>query len=508
VSEKILLIKKRILKDKMANLANARWSKKPNIDEPDVLDENNNDLELDFNSLSIIEDDGIKRSLGIQCEVSKRDFSTQTSYNDKKLLGTKYVDKAKTFILLANLLTIFRSEVPSFIQDRCISVYIFIILREFGVNWYIIDGILHKFECLNIKHAQTWANKILNADDANLILDDKRGSYNRCTLYDMYPGLEEDVKIYAIEKCSRKESSFSLQELAKFITGKYKEYGWEIEDDELIRSEATCRIDMLKWGAVWDRNKKRPYFEGHEREDVVKHRQNFIDYFLTNIESYYHPCPIESAESFSKPDDNITPRILIAHDESTFRSNETQLKRWFFMKYAVFFNKGNGKSLMHSSFLIQHPTEPLFRLSESEWMVAKQNYPELEDESNLNFFPKSADAFIQPGKDNYFDNSTILSQFERLFKMLKFKKSFENHKIETIVDNARTHTAINYDINNFSLKPGTKCPYESIDWIENGVENSVDCNDEDGRSKGLIALAAELGFKFDPKKKYLLRDYR
>jgi hypothetical protein len=50
----------------MANLANARWSKKPNIDEPDVLEENNNDLELDFNSLSIIEDDGIKRSLGIQ----------------------------------------------------------------------------------------------------------------------------------------------------------------------------------------------------------------------------------------------------------------------------------------------------------------------------------------------------------------------------------------------------------------------------------------------------------
>jgi hypothetical protein len=76
--------KKRIFKDKMANLANARWSKKPKIDETDVLDESNNDL--DFNSLSIIEDEGIKRSLGIQCEVSKRDFNTQTSYNAKKQL--------------------------------------------------------------------------------------------------------------------------------------------------------------------------------------------------------------------------------------------------------------------------------------------------------------------------------------------------------------------------------------------------------------------------------------
>ena len=111
----------------------------------------------------------------------------------------------------------------------------------------------------------------------------------------------------------------------------------------------------------------------------MKHRQNFIDYLLTNIKSYYHHYPLDSAESFSKPDDNITPRLLIAHDESTFRSNETQLKRWFYMKYAVFFNKGHGKSLMHSSFLVQHPTEPLFHLSESEWNVAIENYPELDD---------------------------------------------------------------------------------------------------------------------------------
>ena len=178
------------------------------------------------------------------------------------------------------------------------------------------------------------------------------------------------------------------------------------------------------------------------------------------------------------------------------------------MKFAVFFNKGHGKKLMHSSFLVQHPTEPLFRLSESEWEETTKKYPELEDDCNLEYHPRSADAFIEPGKDNYFDNSTILSQFERLFKMTQFKKSFLNHQIEVIVDNARTHTAVNYDVNSFSLKPGTKCPYESIDWIENEIEHSIDCYDEDGRSKGLINLAAELGFKFDNNKKYNLKDYR
>jgi hypothetical protein len=72
--------------------------------------------------------------------------------------------------------------------------------------------------------------------------------------------------------------------------------------------------------------------------------------------------------------------------------------------------------------------------------------------------------------------------------MLQFKKSFENHKIEIIVYNARTHTAVNYDVHNICLKPGTKCPYESIGWIENEVEYSIDCFVEDGRSKGLIVL--------------------
>ena len=82
------------------------------------------------------------------------------------------------------------------------------------------------------------------------------------------------------------------------------------------------------------------------------------------------------------------------------------------MKYAVFFNKGYGKSMMHSSFLVQHPTEPFFRLSDSEWKNAIQKCPELDEESNINYHARSADAFIQPGKDNYFDNSSILSQFE------------------------------------------------------------------------------------------------
>ena len=115
-----------------------RWAKIRKNEVQADLDENNNYIETDFNNLSITEEDGSKCSVSIQCEVLKRDFGTQTSYNTKKKLWTRYVDHSRKFILLTNLLTIFRSELPNFIQNRCISVFLFIILREFGVNWYVI----------------------------------------------------------------------------------------------------------------------------------------------------------------------------------------------------------------------------------------------------------------------------------------------------------------------------------------------------------------------------------
>ena len=80
----------------------------------------------------------------------------------------------------------------------------------------------------------------------------------------------------------------------------------------------------------------------------------------------------------------------------------------------------------------------------------------------------SANAWIEPKKDNYLDNQQIQKQFERLFIMLNYKRSFENHQTEVIVDNARTHTAKKYDPNSFNKKPGTNCIHDRLEWIENG----------------------------------------
>jgi hypothetical protein len=55
-------------------------------------------------------------------------------------------------------------------------------------------------------------------------------------------------------------------------------------------------LDLQRWSARFETNKNGPFFEGHERPDVVAHRHQFIHDFLNNKDNYYrvssgeNPC--------------------------------------------------------------------------------------------------------------------------------------------------------------------------------------------------------------------------
>ena len=76
---------------------------------------------------------------------------------------------------------------------------------------------------------------------------------------------------------------------------------------------------------------------------------------------------------------------------------------------------------MVSDFLVQHPSEPFFELSEDEWKQAVAKYKALTADSNVNYLSRTATASINIRTDAYFDNDTILEQFERLFQLLEFE---------------------------------------------------------------------------------------
>ena len=131
---------------------------------------------------------------------------------------------------------------------------------------------------------------------------------------------------------------------------------------------------------------------------------------------------------------------------------------------------------MVSDFLVEHSSGPLFELSEDEWKQAIAKYKSLSADSDVNYLPRRATASIDIGTNAYFDNDTILSQFERLFQMLEFKQEYKDHQVEIVVDNARTHTTKAYLLQEFGKTIGTRCPVEQIEYVdENGATKVIDC---------------------------------
>lgn len=162
-------------------------------------------------------------------------------------------------------------------------------------------------------------------------------------IYDYYPELEIEAKIYVDQQVTKKECDFNLKDMAVFINDKYLELIGEIKTCEtketnlnLIRSERMVGFDLKRWAIDFNRNTKKPFFEGHERSDVVQHRKEFISYFLSRQDHYYFIG--NNSLEWKKPIEK--PYILIFHDESTFRSNEQSHSRWMKRDQYPFISKG------------------------------------------------------------------------------------------------------------------------------------------------------------------------
>lgn len=178
---------------------------------------------------------------------------------------------------------------------------------------------------------------------------------------------------------------------------------------------------------------------------------------------------------------------------------------------APFFAKGHGRSLMCSDFLVCHPSSPFFFLNDEEWAAAVKKHPDLNEDTGIDYIPRTASASIALDGQNYFTNNSILSQFERLFKMLPFKKEFKGHQVELLVDNATTHSVREYTINDFGRGTGTRCPVKTIEWLDDaGKKKKLDCffprSQGQPRSKGLLVISQELGLNLSPK--ILLKDLK
>jgi len=101
--------------------------------------------------------------------------------------------------------------------------------------------------------------------------------------------LELEAKLFAIERCRNKLADFTAWDLVNFVDQKYYEITNTTKDKDtnFVRSIQSYRLDLRRWGFPFDSNSKRPYFEGHERPEIVAHRETLIKYFLEKKDHVY-----------------------------------------------------------------------------------------------------------------------------------------------------------------------------------------------------------------------------
>ncbi|CAF1537526.1 unnamed protein product, partial [Rotaria sp. Silwood1] len=312
----------------------------------------------DFHSKEVFSDDDFGDENNAKwCENGGEVFNNQHDFLEKLDLPS-----------IGDLFGLCKNECGS----RKLTTLLYIILRFLGHQWRNIDDIFRQIGAYRCETAHKWAEIFLSGDFETFI-DDDRGGKTSDSFYDTFPELEVEAKSFVADACGRKSADFTVSDLAKFIDNRYYEITQTSKtEDQLIRSETSCRVDLRRWGAKFDKNNQRPYFEGHERPDVVVHREQFISYFLKRKDHYY---TIQDDDMATWQTPTKKPCILIFHDESTFRSGDVSHKRWIINEQASFFSKGKGRSRMISDFLVCHPSGPFFSLSESEFEEASKAYP-------------------------------------------------------------------------------------------------------------------------------------
>ena len=98
------------------------------------------------------------------------------------------------------------------------------------------------------------------------------------------------------------------------------------------------------------------YIDGHEREDVVEYRNQFIKRwreYEKRMVMYDNNRNVDSIPSgFPVPQGHRSRLILVTHDESTFYANDRRKTKWSHAsEKATPQKKGEGPSLMISDML-------------------------------------------------------------------------------------------------------------------------------------------------------------
>ena len=107
----------------------------------------------------------------------------------------------------------------------------------------------------------------------------------------------------------------------------------------------TARVWLHNLGFAQKNHHQSVYFDGHEREDAVTYREEF----LQKLEELDRRCVYDGHEPQLFADER--PLIQVHHDESTFYANADQTFHWADDEVRILKQKSLGQAIMVSDFI-------------------------------------------------------------------------------------------------------------------------------------------------------------
>jgi len=178
----------------------------------------------------------------------------------------------------------------------------------------------------------------------------------------------------------------------------------------------TAQRWMESLGYVWANTPTGCYIDGHERDDVVKYRQNI---FLPAWFAKEPHLRVWTDKNIADPVDPSSPGkdVFWYHDESVAYAHDRRERRWVpYDETAVPRPKGEGHSLMVADFVS----------ADYGWLQSPDG-------------TESARVLIRPGarRDGYFTHTDVIAQVTKAMDILSTYYPNDNHTF--IFDNATTH---------------------------------------------------------------------
>ena len=188
---------------------------------------------------------------------------------------------------------------------------------------------------------------------------------------------------------------------------------WVVKEWEVDVSPETARRWLHQMGFSYRQFSKGIYFDGHEREDVVKERKKYVEIMASVDDQLITQYPATSITS--------TPIIRVFHDESTFHANADQSFHWSDGSNQALKQKSLGQAIMVSDFID-------------------------EVSGYLRFGSEESRLYLEHQTDGYFTNQLFLEQVSKAVDI--FEEKYPDAIGMFMFDNAPSHCKKSDDVLN------------------------------------------------------------